>query len=175
MGVKRRTFIQAGLAGSALLAFASCGPGASVNGPLDDARVYAFLSPSQRTVVAAIASAMLSASIPAGPTRLPALLATVRSFDSAAAGLIPSSQDELRQLLNLLQRPLTRWFTTGIASSWERAGDDTVAAFLTRWRFSNFTLFRSGYAGLHQLVMQSWYAYPRAWQAIGYPGPPKVG
>jgi hypothetical protein len=50
-----------------------------------------------------------------------------------------------------------------------------VSAFLARWRESRFDLLRAGYQALTQLVQAAWYGNPRAWGAIGYPGPPAVG
>jgi hypothetical protein len=46
---------------------------------------------------------------------------------------------------------------------------------LARWQASRVSLLRSAYGGLHQLLLAAWYGNPLAWQAIGYPGPPRLG
>ena len=55
---------------------------------------------------------------------------------------------------------------------WSDAGAAEVAAFLERWRAVGFTLLRSAYDALHQIIFAAWYGNPRSWPAIGYPGPP---
>jgi hypothetical protein len=61
-----------------------------------------------------------------------------------------------------------------VTSPWAEAGRDDVAAFLDGWRTSGFTLLRSAYDALHQLVFAAWYGNPRSWPAIGYAGPPAL-
>ena len=173
VSVRRRQFVQCGSAGLVLLAVARCG-GERRSAPAYDAGyAYRVLSPAQRPAIAAIASAMLLGAIPSGPERDHAIVATVRGVDVAAAALPLGIQAEFGQLLQLLVNPATRFLTTGI-TAWEDAGDERVAAFLNRWRFSRFTLLRSGYDALHQLVMAAWYAQPAAWPAMRYPGPPSI-
>jgi hypothetical protein len=171
--VRRREFVQSGSAGLVLLAVAGCAGSRSPAQPYDAGYEYAVLSPSQRGVIAAIASAMLVGALPNGSARASALVGTVRGVDVAVAGLPLGTQAEFRQLLQLLENPLTRWITTGVGS-WDDAGDEHVTAFLNRWRFSRFTLLRSGYDALHQLIMAAWYARSEAWKAIGYAGPPRI-
>ncbi len=62
----------------------------------------------------------------------------------------------------------------GVASPWNEAPPDEIEAFLARWQSSRWALKRSAYDGLHQLVMAAWYAQPRAWASIGYPGSPSL-
>jgi hypothetical protein len=67
-----------------------------------------------------------------------------------------------------------RRILAGVRPAWRDASDDDVAAFLERWRTNRWLLLRSAYDGLHQLVLAAWYGNPRAWPAIGYPGPPAI-
>jgi len=108
------------------------------------------------------------------PNRNAALDEAVRGVEIAIAGLPPAVQGEVRQLFGLLEFPLTRRVVAGVGP-WERASDVEIASFLQRWRTSNATLLRSGYAALHQLIMAGWYGNNDAWPAIGYPGPPELG
>jgi len=55
------------------------------------------------------------------------------------------------------------------------AADADWSATLDRLRDSHIGLLRAAYDALHQLVMAAWYGNPRAWPAIGYPGPPELG
>jgi hypothetical protein len=86
--------------------------------------------------------------------------------------LPPAARSELGQLFSLLALAPARRAFAGVASPWEEAGIAEVGAFLDRWRDSGWALKRSAYDALHQLVIAAWYANPRAWPAIGYPGPP---
>jgi hypothetical protein len=90
------------------------------------------------------------------------------------AGLPPGSRKELEQLFALLSFAPTRCLLAGVWSSWPDASRDSVAAFLASWRDSRFTLLRSGYGALHQLILAAWYGNTRSWPAIGYPGPPSL-
>ncbi|HLX25939.1 MAG TPA: hypothetical protein VKR05_03040, partial [Candidatus Cybelea sp.] len=86
----------------------------------------------------------------------------------------PSVQGEVSQLFSLLGFPLTRGFAAGLWGGWDSLSAVEIGAFLTRWRFSSVTLFRSGYQALHQLLFASWFGNTMSWAAIGYPGPPAV-
>ena len=62
-----------------------------------------------------------------------------------------------------------------MSAAWAESDVAEVGAFLDRWRTSGWALKRSAYDALHQLVLAAWYGSARAWPAIGYPGPPKIG
>jgi len=170
--VTRRQIIQTGAAGSALLALASC---ARSNAPFTDGgNRYRVLTAGDRELIAAVAGAMLTGVLPGDATqRQDALVRTVRGADVVIAGLPPRVIDELRQLLALLEFPPTRGFVAGIWTAWPQTASETVARFLTRWRYSGSALQRSGYQALHQVVMAAWYGNASSWSRIGYPGPPQ--
>lgn len=171
--VTRRLLIQTGAAGSALLALASC---ARSNAPFADGGYrYRVLTAGDRELIAAVAGALLIGVLPedAAP-RHDAVLATVRGADAAVAGLPPRAIDELRQLFALLEFPPTRGFVAGVWTAWPQTAPETVARFLTRWRYSGSALQRSGYQALHQVVMAAWYGNASSWSRIGYPGPPQI-
>ncbi len=176
--ISRRELIKTGVAGAAVLALAQCAPKSSATAPLwtDTAYDYRVLDATQRGIVAAIAAVMLAGALPAqsGAGESPLTLA-VRGVDTAIAGLTPSVQGEVQQLFGLLSNPVIRPLATGLWVGWGDAKASDVAAFLTRWRFSGITLFRSGYDALHQLVMAGWYGNDAAWPHTGYPGPPRIG
>ncbi len=170
--VSRRTFIAAGVAGSAALGFA--GWWRSRSRP-SGARALARDSETS-AIVAAIVPAMLAGMLPADDARRTAAIAdTTAAVHQAIDGLPPASQRELGQLFALLAFPPARIALAGLSSPWTAAKRDDVDAFLERWRTSRLRLLRSAYDALHQLVFGAWYGQTNAWPAIGYPGPPELG
>jgi hypothetical protein len=164
----RRHLIQTGAAGALLLSIAGC---AHSRRSFDDpSYAYRVLSDGDRALIAAIAPAMLAGALPTAQPQ--AVIDVVRGVDVALAGLPANVVGEVHQLFGLLEFPATRVLAAGVWSRWENASDASVAAFLTRWRFSSVSLFRSGYQALHQLIMASWYGNSTSWARIGYAGPP---
>lgn len=156
----RRQFLQTGLLGSLLLGAAGCSASAAEAG--------------RRAVLTALVPAFV-ATLPSGPEqRASAVARTVSGVEKAIAGLAPTTQAEIGQLFALLAFPPTRVLVAGVWPAWETARVSEVAAFLAAWRHSRFDLLRTGYAGLHDLVLGAWYAHPDAWTPIGYPGPPTL-
>lgn len=132
---------------------------------------YEFQPDTDRTILSAIGPVILGDALPPGTDALDAFVA---GFDTAVAGLTPSVQHELAQLMTMLRTPPTRMLLAGLMKPWHLASPASVNAFLTRWRFSGIATLRSGYDALHQLSMAAWYGNDRAWRGIGYPGPPNV-
>jgi hypothetical protein len=176
VALTRRELIKTGAAGVALLALANCARSSNAARPFaDSAYDYRMLSENDRVTIAAIANAMLAGALPpAQPAHDAAMLQVVRGVDIAINGLPPNVRDEVHQLFGLLEFAPSRALAAGIWSDWQDADAKDVAKFLTRWRFSNITLFQTGYQALHQLVMASWYGNGASWQRIGYPGPPAI-
>lgn len=98
----------------------------------------------------------------------------IQKIDQALDFISESSYDELRQLFDLLSHQLGRAYLAGVWSSWNQAKSIAIAEFLQEWRSSYWALLRSGYLGLHQLIMGTFYSQPESWPAIGYSGPPKL-
>ncbi|NVK23010.1 MAG: twin-arginine translocation signal domain-containing protein [Kangiellaceae bacterium] len=132
---------------------------------------YQFLSIDDRILLWALIPAYLEAAI--DPNEQVIRFTILHNIDSAI-GLLPlSTQDELRELLDILTFQLGRAFLARVWSSWTHADLEQLQGFLTRWRESFMTLLRAGYLGLHQLIFGSYYGEINAWQAIGYSGPPQ--
>jgi hypothetical protein len=158
----RRTLIKTGVAGAALLAVAG-GTSWLLGAPPHQARA---------TVLRAVIPALLEGALPASdPERAQAVSRTVEAVEAALAQLAPSAQHDAHQLFALLASAPGRMLMAGVASDWQAATTEQVAAFLQSWRTHRFSLMRSGYGALHDLVLASWYADPTHWPAIGYPGP----
>lgn len=169
--LSRRRLLQAGLAGAAALAIA--GGVAWFRGRIE--RTPRALDRDAQEVVRAIVPAMLAGALPAADAdRARAIDETVDAVDRAVAGLPPASRGELAQLFALLSLAVGRRVFAGVPSPWPEASRDEIDTFLVAWQTSAWPLKRSAYDALHQLVIAAWYANPRAWPAVGYPGPPSL-
>ena len=173
----RRRLIQTGIAGAILLAVADVGYQfvSDERSAPSDTFDFKVLGAESRVIVGAIVPVMLAGALPSsGEQRVLAIRDVVRGFDTAVAGLSPSTQGEVQQLLTLLAFPPTRLAVAGVWHPWHATNTREIDAFLTRWRYSNFTLLRSAYDALHQLINAAWYGNAESWPAINYPGPPTV-
>jgi hypothetical protein len=167
----RRRFLQVGLAGAAVLATTRA-LGKRAYAP---ATPHRFLEGDAASLVGALAGVVLAGALPPSPTaRSEALREVVDAFDRAVSGLAPAIRDEIGQLLGLLRFRPARYAFTGIWAPLHEAPPAEIAAFLARWRESRFDLLRAGYQAITQLLQAAWYDNPRAWPAIGYPGPPAL-
>lgn len=161
--MKRREFIQAGVAGAALLATARW------------AMADAALDARTREIVRAIVPVVLAGALPSEESaRAGAIGETVEAFGRAVESLAPAIQEELGQMFSFLAFAPTRIASTGIFSSWPDAKPEDIAAFLEKWRRSRLELKRAGYRALTQLIQGAWFDNPLAWKVIGYPGPPDL-
>lgn len=166
----RRAFLKAGAAGAVALLFVR-----SLNAAeLPDASSGRALPRAAKDIFAAIVPVLLDGALPTGAESAGARSETLRAIEDAIAGLPSAARNELADLVSLLDFAPTRCLLAGVWSPWSEASSASIAAFLDRWRESRFTLLRSAYGALHQIVFAAWYAQPRAWAAIGYAGPPVV-
>jgi hypothetical protein len=164
MKPSRRAFLTTGVIGAAALATAGWLRLRAPRVPLDR---------DARAIVTAMVPAFLAGALPAqAAARAEAIAVTVTNVESAVAGLPLAAQREIAQLFALLAFAPARIAVAGMTSDWADASTAEVDAVLERWRASRIALLRSAYDGLHQLVLAAWYGNPRAWDAIGYPGPP---
>jgi hypothetical protein len=165
--------LKAGVAGAAALLFARWlyRPLPPPPTRIEDSNA---LDPAARNIIAALIPVFLDGALPSGAEASSVRAETLAGVDRAVTGLPPAMRQELADLFSLLAFAPTRCLLAGIWSSWPEASPEAIASFLVRWRDSRFTLPRSAYAALHQLVFSAWYAHPRAWPAIGYPGPPSL-
>ena len=169
----RRTLLKAGIAGGVVLVLARWMVGSYSTRESPEVGGSA-LDPSARTIIAALVPVLLEGALPGADGSVEARAEVVAGVDRAVAGLPPDARKELEQLFALLSFAPTRCLVAGVWSAWPQASSESVARFLASWRDSRFTLLRSGYGALHQLVLAAWYGNARAWPAIGYGGPPPL-
>jgi hypothetical protein len=171
--ITRRTLLKAGVAGVAALVLTRW-LYTTVSAPPRTAASDAALDTDARAILIAIIPVILDGALPNGPDAAAARDEALAGAGQAIAGLPPSVRSELDQLFALLAFAPTRCIVAGVWSPWPVASRESVAAFLGHWRDSRFALLRSAYEALHQIVLGAWYGNPRAWGAIGYPGPPSL-
>jgi hypothetical protein len=171
--ISRRTFIATGVVGAVALATASWLRRPQVPRSSTPRRA---LDADAEAIMRAILPVMLADALPAtAPAHDAAVAQTLAGVDLEIAGLPPSAQAELAQLFALLALPPIRLGLARVAAPWPEAAPADVRRFLDRWRESSWTLLRSAYDALQQLIYAAWYGNPQSWPAIGYTGPPALG
>jgi hypothetical protein len=171
--ITRRTLLKAGIAGGAAL-FLARWLYTQTSAPLPSDARYVVLDKRAQGTVFAIVPVLLAGALPVGPAADAARAEIVANVDRAIAGLPLATRKQIEQLFALLAFAPSRCLVAGVWSPWPDASPDSIAAFLACWRDSRFALLRTAYGALHQLITAAWYGSPRAWPAIGYPGPPTL-
>ncbi len=174
MRSSRREFLQVGLAGATGLALVRyCQIAVASGNEAKAAPAVRWLSQQQVELFGALWPAILADAVTLdAEARTVAGQEIIESINRTLAGLMPAVQQEVQDLLGLLTFGLTKRFLAGISGEWRDASDTDVNAFLERWRNSRFQTLQQAYQALVRLTIACWYANPRAWEAIAYPGPP---
>lgn len=168
VNLSRRRLIFTGVAGAAVLVAARWLQ------PSHSGAATA-LSADAADVMRAIIPALLDGALPTDATqRNAAVEETVGAVAAAIAGLPPNAREELSSLFALLAFAPVRVAFADVDSGWRDASVTTTNAFLTRLQKSRWSVKRTAYDALHQLTFAAWYANPRMWPSIGYPGPPAL-
>lgn len=173
----RRHFLKTGIAGSVLLAMVGSNTLLTARSNASDkpCDTCLWLTQPDRVLLAALVPVMLEGALPSEPVEAKrAIKSVIKNFDQTVSYFTPAIRREIRQLLALLEFPLTRVLLTGALTAWEKEDTSTIRSFLKRWQTSRLALFRSGYGALHDLICGAWYANPRSWPRIHYPGPPRL-
>ena len=166
VNLSRRRLIFTGVAGAAVLAAARW-----LQWPKDS--VATTLSADAADVMRAIIPALLDGALPEDATeRRAAIDETVGAVAIAIAGLPPTAREELSSLFALLAFGPVRVAFDDVDAGWRQASVTATNAFLMRLQKSRWSVKRTAYDALHQLTFAAWYANPRTWPTIGYPGPP---
>ena len=126
-------------------------------------------------VMRALIPALLAGALPpSGPGRDAAITQTLDGIGVAIGGLAPIAREELASLFALLSFAPLRIGLAGVGAPWPQLGVADADAFLGRLQSSRWTQKRAAYDALHQITFAAWYANPRSWPSIGYPGPPRL-
>ncbi len=168
---QRRQFLKVGLLGSATLSVAACGVSRTRKSNTKDK--FLWLEEDDHELLSALIPVMLDGALPEDSAdHSLAMKEIIMGVDISVAHMLPAVRDEVRQLFCLLEFTPTRIVLAGILASWENASSRDISSFLSNWKESDFDLLRVGYSALHDLITGSWYANPRSWPRIHYPGPP---
>jgi len=177
----RRSFLRAGVIGSALLASVS---GVSVltgcsSKPepfalsMSDGTTYLFLNKEDIAMVAALIPVIVGDSWPQSESaQADARGATLERIDRYLSRMGAFNMKEIRQLFDLLHLRLARGLATGIWSDWEGATHRELDDFIASWRHSSISLFNNAHNALADIIGMAWYTNPDMAKDIGYNGPP---
>lgn len=172
---ERRAFLKVGIAGSALLyAGRWLAPVRAADGA-DPRFPFKNLTPDDVVVLSRVIPVMLHGALPPEEAQLKTAIGEVIYGVDLTIGYQPLGvRKEIRDLFNLLNNAAMRALVAGIWKPWDKATNEDIQEFLSRWRDSRFDLLRSAYIGLNNLIVGSWYGNPRSWSRIGYSGAPKL-
>lgn len=168
--MQRRSFLQKGLFGTALLALGGAGlailPGRHAAAPLSALRV---LDARAFQVLVAIAARVVPLG-GAGPTPV----AVAHGVDEALSRTVPEAQADLVKLLGLFENALPGLLLDGRPLPFTRLDPAAQDRALEQWRDSSLVLRRSGYHALRRLCLGAYYSDPAAWPSLRYGGPPDL-
>jgi len=168
--MKRRTLLAVGLGVGTLLALAG-GTLALLQPGLQGGR----LTPAGRELFAAVARGVLDDLLPAdAAARERAVASHLKRLDDTIAGMPPSLQREIDELVTLLVAAPGRRAMTGLGVDWAEADVADIQATLQRLRTSSLSLRQQVYHALRNLTNGAYFADAGIWPAIGYPGPRPV-
>ena len=165
--MQRRTLLKLGLGATVVLALA--GGGLALLKPgLSGGR----LSGPARAVFGALARAVLYGSLPTDAAERQAAIADhLQRLESTLAAFPAATQAELSQLLALLSSTAGRVALAGLRSDWPEASVTDLQQALQDMRTSGLAMRQQVYHALRDLTNAAYYADPKAWPMLGYPGP----
>lgn len=171
----RRTFLKAGIAGSALLIAGRWLAPAYAAQSETTTSPFKYLTAADAEMLGRVVPVVLQGSLPKSDAeRKTAIAETISGIDFILGYQPAAARKEAADLFGLLTTSATRALVAGIWKSWDKATDDDITRFLNRWRDSRFSLLQSAYIGLHNLIIGSWYGNPRSWTHAGYGGPARI-
>lgn len=166
--MNRRSFVQRGLFGGALLLF---GGGALALYPTrhlaSPTKALRVLDDRGFQVMVAIAARVV-----ARPDADPGKIA--EAVDESLARTSPEAQADIGSLLGLFENALPGVLLDGRVAPFTRLDGPAQDRVLESWRDSRIVLRRAGYHALRRLCLAVYYGDPRSWPAIHYGGPPDV-
>lgn len=128
----------------------------------------AFLTEDDQVVLTALIPALVT------PIKtIPSLMVIIENIDQAIARLVLQTQQELRELFDLLASAIGRLVFAGVWRNWQASRGADIASLFSDWREHHLSVLQQAYVGLHQLIYGAIYAETDTWPDIGYPGPPR--
>jgi len=168
----RRQLVRRGIVGSIL--FAAAGMTAAFWWPTRRRRSrpgLAVFDEREASILSAVAETVLAIE-PGAPSVQD--VDVVGRVDALLARSPPPVRREFARLLHLFENGVTGLLTATGWTSFTASGSAAREARLRAWQTSRIALFRTGFQAMRRLSGACYYSSPRAWPAIGYPGPPDV-
>lgn len=167
--LKRRTLLERGLFGGAVLLLGSAGLAFFPSGALDaPSEPLVVLTPTTFGILVAVARRVITAD---GANHV----AIAHRIDRALRRVSPEAQEDVRKLLGLFENALAGLVLDGRVVPFTRLSARSQDAVLDAWRKSRLEVRRSGYAVLRKLCTGAHYIDPRSWDDLHYPPPPPYG
>ena len=165
--MQRRSWLKLGLGAAAVLAV-----GGGAVALIEPAWRGDRLTAAGRKVCLHAGRAFLDGSLPsAGTEREQALAGFLDRIDALIVALPAHAQRELSQLLSLLATAPGRRALAGLRPDWNQATVPEIRQALQSMRFSPLALRQQAYQALHDITGSAYFADPRTWAVLGYPGP----
>jgi hypothetical protein len=169
--MQRRSLLKLGALGGVALALVGGGAAFYYEPGWRNGR----LTEAGRSVMAAIARAVLDGSLPKQAGLQQAALAShLDRMDVTLRALAPSTQGEVGDLLALLAFAPGRLALGGLGSAWPNASVEQIQAALQSMRTSRISLRQQAFHALRDLTHAAYFADVSTWVQLGYPGPLKV-
>ena len=128
-----------------------------------------YLKPANFKIIYAILGASLG--LRSDELTAKAKSETILTLDNHLEKMAPSSRQDLRMFLDLLDFPISRIFF-GLSSTWEEATPDELEKFIEGLDHSSISIKRYAYQGLLTMLQVAWFSNESAARSVGYPGPP---
>lgn len=167
--MNRRTFVQRGLFGGALLLFGGGGALALYPTRRQAPQTKWLRALDERGFQVMIA---IAARVVDRPDADPVAIA--EAVDESLACTPPEAQADIDNLLGLFENALPGLLLDGRVAPFTRLDGPAQDRVLESWRDSRFVLRRAGYHALRRLCLAAYYGNERSWPAIHYGGPPNV-
>lgn len=131
------------------------------------------LTPDGRGVFKAVARGVLGPMLPpAGtPEREAMLERYLQNLEQLINTLPKAKRDQISLLAGLLSNAPTRWMTSGMWTSWDKASDEQVIEALHHLQASDSMVPNISYAAARALTCMAYFCIPDYWSRVGYPGP----
>jgi hypothetical protein len=171
-GASRRAVLKLGL-GGLLVAGAAAGglqawPGASAEAPA----VLQVLSPRAHAILVAVAEAVCP---DAPPWPSPTALGVAAKVDAVLARMDPADADQIVVALYLLESALAGAILDQRVGPFSSRPLALRRRSLEGWKISALPVRQTAFKALRGLCATAYFADPRTFAAVGYPGPPDFG
>jgi len=167
----RRSLLKRGLLGGGLLfigGFTWLGTRGTQRGA-PSPKPLSVLTDDEYAVMQAIAARIVAPAPDAPP-----LGDAVWTVDQLLAVAPVETQKEVKQLLGLFENALGNLLFGGRATPFTHLDPADQTRVLREWQQSRLLLRRTGYSALKTLALAGYYASPRTWAYMNYPGPPSA-